>query len=37
MRKKVSLAVALVHNSQILFFDEPTYGLDVEKFMRLYK
>lgn len=29
MRQKVSLAVSLVHNPDIIIFDEPTNGLDV--------
>lgn len=30
MRRRVCIAMALVHNSKILFLDEPTSGLDVK-------
>jgi sodium transport system ATP-binding protein len=29
MKQKVSLAISLVHNPEIIIFDEPTNGLDV--------
>lgn len=35
MQQKVALAVALIHNPQVLILDEPTLGLDVEAAQQL--
>jgi phospholipid/cholesterol/gamma-HCH transport system ATP-binding protein len=37
MRKRVGLARALVLNPKIVFFDEPTTGLDVAKSNEMYR
>ncbi len=37
MKKRVGLARALVMNPRIVFFDEPTTGLDVSKSNEIYR
>ena len=37
MRKRVGLARALVLNPRVVFFDEPTTGLDVHKSNEIYR
>jgi phospholipid/cholesterol/gamma-HCH transport system ATP-binding protein len=37
MRKRVGLARALILNPKIVFFDEPTTGLDVAKSNEMYR
>lgn len=37
MKKRLSLAIVLIHNPKILFLDEPTSGLDPENAMKVTK
>lgn len=37
MRRKLTIAAALIHSPKVLFLDEPTTGIDVEALVKLEK